>query len=903
MRSFTGTTIRCVSAWGLLIAVGLLACGCSSTRPAIDPTGQRVLVTCPPGTQQPALWPMDSEEFQFRQMPSAGRQLILEPGIVVQPIHSELVLRAGVLETDGYLRTNERIEWSLDGVGQFQTVDPGSWTDLLVGDFTDARKVDNHFAVNSTSRRLLRVTQGTPDPADDVEILKGQAWVTVTSATEGVSHVTAVAPEIEVWPQRRRTTTVHWIDASWLWPTPPVCAAGEPRTLTTGVRKHSSGSPCPGWIVRYEIVGGPEATFANGQRVMEVVTNEMGDASVQIAQSSPVAGMNTVDIQIICPESAVSNACGSDADRPRFMAARHSVALAWSAAKLTVTASGPQTGTVGETLKYDFVVQNNGDLPSAEAELTVALPVGMNYESAQPPSMRSGSAHRWTLGPIAPGDQQIFQLQASSQEAGRNYLVQAIVSSAGEQIRSNAVATRIYATAGEIPERTTTTSEAGIDLLDWTAPTETDTGEKPVQIWIMPPPNDQPLEYEVGKSHDIPIVVTNNSQSELVSYQIRVTWEGFEFEYAGGQRVVTIPLPNMAPGTRSYESNIPLVATLKAVKPGTTVIKAELLDASGNQVDLDPMSVTVVESTTGAGVGPGVHDTGTGAPIANPIELTFNADIQNGTAVTVGQQVVVSAWIRNLSQAEQRNIFVVLQPGSEWAYVQATPGAKPGNQGTYYMQHASLAPNQTAPAFSLTLRANQATQPNTAAAINAMVYIREQARDRLVADASLAFPITASAQADGGDTSTSPLQIEIRDARGGYAPKTTVYRGTSTAYDVVISNPGPMPERNIEVEIALSPNITVSMLGTRGHAGLDYSVESRAGPSIVRFTPLAEMAPAQSATYRLTVAGREGTTSRPLMGTENDPSGQIVITAKNIYTGASVKKTLDVAVRERPQAR
>ena len=62
-----------------------------------------------------------------------------------------VVVLAGVLGSDGYLRTNERVEWMLGpgGVGQFVDLGKRIPMDLLVGDFNWPRKVDNTFAIGS----------------------------------------------------------------------------------------------------------------------------------------------------------------------------------------------------------------------------------------------------------------------------------------------------------------------------------------------------------------------------------------------------------------------------------------------------------------------------------------------------------------------------------------------------------------------------------------------------------------------------------------------------------------------------------------------------------------------------------------------------------------------------------
>ena len=67
---------------------------------------------------------------------------------------SEVVLIAGVCGPDGYLRTNRRLEWSIDpgSVGQFLAVGETGLVDVLLGDFNRPRKITNTFAIGSTLR-------------------------------------------------------------------------------------------------------------------------------------------------------------------------------------------------------------------------------------------------------------------------------------------------------------------------------------------------------------------------------------------------------------------------------------------------------------------------------------------------------------------------------------------------------------------------------------------------------------------------------------------------------------------------------------------------------------------------------------------------------------------------------
>ena len=137
----------------LALSVSVLP-GCASFRlPQIDPSGESLFVN-----------PATTPQAAFRDTPPTNREsnrvgIFLAPRATVAPIGSEVILLAGVRGPDQYLRTNERVEWMIDpaGVGQFVDFDKGSWTDPFFCDFTQARKIDNCYAVNTTSRRFLAI--------------------------------------------------------------------------------------------------------------------------------------------------------------------------------------------------------------------------------------------------------------------------------------------------------------------------------------------------------------------------------------------------------------------------------------------------------------------------------------------------------------------------------------------------------------------------------------------------------------------------------------------------------------------------------------------------------------------------------------------------------------------------
>ncbi len=424
--------MRRLTAQSGLLALAIALCaagmtGCANYRfPQIDPTGERFFVTAPADGRA-----------NFRQVPSTDRQpqrveLIVCPRATVAPVGSEVILLAGVRGPDQYLRTNERVEWMIDpgSVGQFVDLDKGSWTDPLVGDFTRAQKIDNYYAVNSTSRRLLRLTRGTPDATDDVEVLKGQAWVTLTSAHEGTSDVTVFCPGVTPWEVRTEACRVHWVDAQWTFPSIATAQSGGRQLLTTTVNRQTDGVPRSGWLVRYEIVDGPPAGFApDGAQTVEIPTDAQGKAAVELFQRQPQAGTNKISIQVIRPE-------GLGCPDQRVVVGRTCLAQTWSAADLGVRITGPSAGSIGSNLAFRIEVSNPGDLAAEGVSLTVPLPPGLSYGSASPAAEATSGTLRWSIPRLGAGEVNSIALELRAERVGRYELCPDAATASGLRSRS-----------------------------------------------------------------------------------------------------------------------------------------------------------------------------------------------------------------------------------------------------------------------------------------------------------------------------------------------------------------------------------------------------------------------------------------------------------------------------------
>ena len=132
--------------------------------------------------------------------------LTMTPERVLAPVGSEVVLRAGICDDESYLITDQRIEWLLasGNAGEIVALGGKGWCDDPLLPWNKPKKVNNQFGVGYTSPVSTTLNRGTADPSDDIPVEAGHAWASITSPVEGTSHVTAVAPRVEGWPQRRR---------------------------------------------------------------------------------------------------------------------------------------------------------------------------------------------------------------------------------------------------------------------------------------------------------------------------------------------------------------------------------------------------------------------------------------------------------------------------------------------------------------------------------------------------------------------------------------------------------------------------------------------------------------------------------------------------------------------------
>lgn len=424
----------------LLICCALMLGGCSSIRlPQFDPSGRNLFLPppnyttiTPPGRElldafesasPKAAWvepptpppvtlgrPVPEDDVRLcgfpHEPPGAGPikgfcrrpldgHVTVSPERLVAPVGSEVVLVSGLCDAQGNLVTAEPIEWTLsqESVGNFVQVGERGHCALARLVSNNPRKISNDFALGRASTEARFITRGTPTPVDDLPLKKGESWVSLTSAKEGVSHVTVLAPHAQNWDMRKRIASVFWVDAQWLLPQPAVARASEEHVLTTLLSRSRDFTPISDFIVRYEVVGGPPATFpaAGNDSVVEVLSDEEGRAAVEIRPTTDESGTTLIHIQIIQPAT-------KDGSRPRLILGEGETTVTWSVPRIEIQVDGPPTAGARSDGGYRIAVQNTGDIPLTNVIVTGEITGDSSLIQSLPEPARVGNKFEWRLG-------------------------------------------------------------------------------------------------------------------------------------------------------------------------------------------------------------------------------------------------------------------------------------------------------------------------------------------------------------------------------------------------------------------------------------------------------------------------------------------------------------------------
>ncbi len=437
----------------------------------------------------PAVEPNAVPEWEPRDIILGPPQYVASPG-------AEVIFVAGVRDHGGYLRTNQPVEWNIskESVGHFVRLEGRQWRNLMVGDFTLPRIESDTHAVSTTSRTEQVLDRGTPRTDDDIRVLRGQTWISVTSPREGITWVTVSAKNIKDWEKRTQTARVFWVDAVFKLPeSPRVIDFGGRYTMITSLKRGSDGRPLANWRVRYEIPGGSTAVFPDGNKMLEVLTDAQGEARLDILQSISRQEDTDVSVQIIRPAEA-----GTAFSQP-VVVQQGKVRYRWMPNTLAVQKSLPPRANVGETVMGTISITNVTEQPLTNIRVSEMLADGFSLVESMPKAVPAVDGASWILETLGPRETHVIQTTYRVQSPGTYAsCARATVEKLGNQLVVESCATVF---AGDPNAVHTPGAPAGGNDPETRDPFMTPGGGAPALLPLPPPPmTDGPSEISPGTS-------------------------------------------------------------------------------------------------------------------------------------------------------------------------------------------------------------------------------------------------------------------------------------------------------------------------------------------------------------------------------------------------------------------
>jgi uncharacterized repeat protein (TIGR01451 family) len=418
--------------------------------------------------------------------------------------------------------------------------------------------------------------------------------------------------------------------------------------LTTNIRRQSSGSPVAGWLVRYQIAGGvPAVLDSSGSQVVDVLTDQSGNANVQVVPQGSEPGRTQLSVQVI----RTSEAAG---DLSRLAIGAGSTSICWTAAGLAVSATGPAVAELDSTLTFDVEVSNPGDMDARGVLVSSEVPFGLEYVDSQPAGQVFGDRIQWQIDQLAPFELQRLNVNFRATRAGQvTYCASARLGeeTAKESCVTTTVVARALALDVEGPDR----AEVG-DQIQFRC-TVTNTGDQTLTDVVVVD------HFDPGLRHLHP-----------------------DYPEASSDSPIERALGSLEPGQSQR-----FAVSFLVERPGELCHTLEVITAEGaSEVVRRCVTASGTAVTTEPDFGGDVQVPAVAA------ELSVSKTRVGPQQRRVGQTVEFSMEVRNTGQVPLTQVRVVDQFDSALQPLHATTGAqRTGNQLVWY--YPRIEPGQRAP--------------------------------------------------------------------------------------------------------------------------------------------------------------------------------------------------------------
>ena len=374
-----------------------------------------------------------------KQWQGPGPALVVEPATIAAPVGSDVIVVASYIGEDSeYLRVGEQLNWSMSGIGKFMESNPNEFANGQIANIGSrwrsngsclscltktSRDVEERSMTTSTTGQLWRINRGTDTQLDDVTILRGQSWASVSAFEEGTSTIVVMSDTIGNWNKRRAVSEIHWIDAAFRFPESGVSTVKTSRDLTTTVVRRTTSEPREGWKVRYDVLSGDAGVGPNNAPSVTVTTDANGNATTQTTQLRGEPGTAKISATIIRPATETAREVEVDSK---------TIFQTWSASGAVTMALVPSTtsANVGETVSYRVTLNNLSDFyQNATVEVTFPTSGIDNVNFPVPPQREVANGVQWDVATIAPRKSTSFTFSYRKTLSGATHITGRVVRS------------------------------------------------------------------------------------------------------------------------------------------------------------------------------------------------------------------------------------------------------------------------------------------------------------------------------------------------------------------------------------------------------------------------------------------------------------------------------------------
>ena len=483
----------------------------------------------------------------------------------------------------------------------------------------------------------------------------------------------------------------------------------------------------------------------------------------------------------------------------------------WSAPDLAAHVTGPPTASIGARLTYRIDLSNPGDLPAKGVTAVVDVPDGLTYVNGNPAAEAAGRQLRWPLGDLGARQRRTIEIAFRAEKQGSAVVCCDVTAAGGLKVRDCATTT-ISLSAPAAPPTSRGAPALGVTVA-------------PVQSTA-----------NVGDKVTFDIVVTNRTQAMVTGGTIRVRYDP-GLAYAGKAKVKDVidnDVRDLSPGGMQR-----FTLAMRVAAPGRLGLTVE-----ASAPNSAPASAQAVVTAIGAA--------------AVPVSVAITGPPK---PPTIGDTARFTIDVTNTGGATLQNVQVVDRCDPALIPAKATDGWKIAN-GSLVWNIDSLVAGQAA-----RFVVECTCQASSAKAYNRVTVALPDGGQTGGEVALEILPLPSARRGTDSDGIPDILKKErppipalpampalpAKPAGGGLSLSAAglanpVHPGSQLTYEIRLTSKETVSYHQIVVTATVPANMLPIALGTVG-AKIDGQV--------IRFDPVAELAPGKTLTYRAPVLAKQ----------------------------------------------